>query len=67
MAEDIRWKGRKTGEMNSPSGERLTWKGTGHVASSEWMMRRRENHVDQKERGEWMTHGSRGKAEGRMK
>jgi hypothetical protein len=42
-------KERKMGEMNSPSGERLTWKGTGHVASdSEWMMRRRENHVDQR-------------------
>jgi hypothetical protein len=29
-------------------GERLTWKGAGHVASNEWMVRRREDHVDQR-------------------
>jgi hypothetical protein len=63
----VEGRGKKTGEMNSPSGERLTWKGTGHVASSEWMMRRRENHVDQRGEVEWRTHGSRGKAEGGMK
>ena len=28
------------GETNSPSGERLMWKGTGHVANSGWTMRR---------------------------
>jgi hypothetical protein len=26
--------------MDSLFGERLTWKGAGHVASGEWMMRR---------------------------
>jgi len=40
--------GRKTGGTNSPSGERMTWKGMGHVASSEWMVRKREDHVDQR-------------------
>jgi hypothetical protein len=54
--------GRKMGEMNSPSGERLMWKGTGHVAS----------RVDDEKKGGprgpkrgggWMTHGSTGKAE----
>jgi hypothetical protein len=34
--------------MNSPFGERLTWKGAGHVASNEWMVRRREDHADQR-------------------
>jgi hypothetical protein len=34
-------KGRKTGGMNSPTGERLTWKGAGHVARDEWVVRRR--------------------------
>jgi hypothetical protein len=42
-------KGRKMGGMFFPMGERLTWKGAGHVASSEWMVRKRENHADQKD------------------
>jgi hypothetical protein len=37
-------------EIGDAFGERLTWRETGHVASNEWMMRRREDHVD--ERGE---------------
>jgi hypothetical protein len=40
MAEDTQWRG-KAGETNSPSGERLMWKGTGRVAGNEWMVRRR--------------------------
>jgi hypothetical protein len=40
--------GRKTGDNELPSGERLTWKGTGHVASNEWMVRKREDHADQR-------------------
>jgi hypothetical protein len=29
-------------------GERLTWKGAGHMANDEWMMRRKEDHADQR-------------------
>jgi hypothetical protein len=32
-------KGRKTGGMNSPMGERLTWTGAVHVARDEWVVR----------------------------
>jgi hypothetical protein len=28
------------GGMNSPTGERLTWTGVGHVARDEWVVRR---------------------------
>jgi hypothetical protein len=45
MVEENRQTGGRQ-EIDSPSGERLTWKETGHVASSEWMMRRRKDHVD---------------------
>jgi hypothetical protein len=48
MAEDNRRKEGRWEIMNSPFGERLTWKGAGHVASNEWMVRRREDHVDQR-------------------
>jgi hypothetical protein len=48
MAEDIRQKGGRREIMNSPFGERLMWKGVGHMASGEWMMRRRVDHVDQR-------------------
>jgi hypothetical protein len=34
--------------MNSLFGERLTWKGAGHMESNEWMMRKREDHADQR-------------------
>ena len=47
MAEDIRWKGGRREIMNSPFGERLTWKGVGHVENDKWMMRREVDHVDQ--------------------
>ena len=47
MAKDIRQKGGRREIMNSPFGERLTWKGTGHMESNEWMVRRREDHTDQ--------------------
>jgi hypothetical protein len=50
MAEDIQVDGEKTGETNSPSGEKLMWKGTGHVAGNEWMVGRKESHEDQEER-----------------
>jgi hypothetical protein len=55
MTEDDPWRKtsggrRKTGGDDSPSGERLTLKEAGHVASNEWMVRRREDHVDQEER-----------------
>jgi hypothetical protein len=35
MAEDTQVDGEKTGETNSPSGERLMWKGTGRVAGND--------------------------------
>ena len=41
--------GKKAGGANSPSGERLTCEGTGHVAGNEWMVGRRENHAGQKD------------------
>jgi len=34
--------------MDSLFGERSTCEGTRHVAGNEWMVGRRENHVDQK-------------------
>jgi hypothetical protein len=49
---DTWWKKKVEGGrreiMDSLFGERLTWKGVGHVASNEWMMRRREDHADQR-------------------
>jgi len=48
MAEVIRQMGGRREIMNLPFGERLTWKGAGHVASNEWMVRRREDHADQR-------------------
>jgi hypothetical protein len=48
MAEDTQVDGEKTGETNSPSGERLMWKGTGRVAGNVWMVGRRESHADQR-------------------
>jgi hypothetical protein len=48
MAEDIRRKGGRRGVMNSLFGERLMWKGAGHMASDKWMMRRKEDHADQR-------------------
>jgi hypothetical protein len=47
MAEDNRWKGGRREIMSSPFGERLTWKGAGHVANDKWMMRREVDHADQ--------------------
>jgi hypothetical protein len=44
--EDTRIGGEKTGETISPSGERLSWRGTGRMAGSEWMVGRRESHAD---------------------
>ena len=46
MAEGNQVDRGKMGETSSPSGEKLMRKGTGHVASNEWMMRRREDHMD---------------------
>ena len=46
MAEDVRWKERKTREMNSPSGERLMWKRNGTRGQQRVDDDRRENHVD---------------------
>jgi hypothetical protein len=34
--------------MNSLFGERLMWKGVGHMVRNEWMIRRREDHADQR-------------------
>jgi hypothetical protein len=53
MTEDDSWRktpggGGRRELMDSPSGERLTWKEAGHVASNEWMVRRREDHADQR-------------------
>jgi hypothetical protein len=44
--KDIQVDGEKTGETNSPLGEKLMWKGTGHVAGNEWMVGRKESHED---------------------
>jgi hypothetical protein len=49
MAEDNRWKGEIREMIDSLFGGRLTWKGTGHMASNEWMVKRREDHADQRE------------------
>jgi hypothetical protein len=38
----------------------------GLVASNEWMMRRREDHADERGGGGKMTHGSRGKVDWNM-
>jgi hypothetical protein len=40
--------GRKMRDNGLTFGERLTWKGAGHMASNKWMMRRREDHADQR-------------------
>jgi hypothetical protein len=48
MAEDIRRKGGRREIMNSLFGERLMWKGAGHMANDKWMMRRKVDHVDQR-------------------
>ena len=47
MVKDNMRKGERQEVMNSLFGERLTWKGTGHMESNEWMVRRREDHTDQ--------------------
>jgi hypothetical protein len=48
VTEDDSWrKGGRREIMNLPFGERLTWKGAGHVANDEWMMRREVDHADQ--------------------
>jgi hypothetical protein len=46
MAEDNRRKGGRREIVGLLFGKRLTWKGAGHMASDEWMMRRKEGHVD---------------------
>jgi hypothetical protein len=48
MVEDNRWKGERQEMIDSLFGERLTWKGMGHMASNEWMVKRREDHADQR-------------------
>jgi hypothetical protein len=53
VTEDDTWRktsgGRgKTRDNELAFGERLTWKGAGHMASNKWMMRRREDHADQR-------------------
>jgi hypothetical protein len=48
MTEDIMRKGGRWEIVNLPFGERLTWKGAGHVASNEWMVRGGEDHADQR-------------------
>jgi hypothetical protein len=48
MAEDIRRKGGRREIMNSLFGERLMWKGVGHMENDKWMMRRKEDHADQR-------------------
>jgi hypothetical protein len=50
MAEDNGRKGERRKIMDSLFGERLTWEEAGHVASNEWMMRRREDHADREGR-----------------
>jgi hypothetical protein len=34
--------------MNSLLGERLMWRGVGHMAHDKWMTRRRVDHADQR-------------------
>ena len=46
MVEDTKIGGEKMGETTSPSGERLLWRGTGHMVGSEWMVGRRESHAN---------------------
>jgi hypothetical protein len=41
-------RGGRRGILDLLFGKRLTWKGAGHMASGKWMMRRREDHVDQR-------------------
>jgi hypothetical protein len=51
MVEDIRRKGGGKGSreiVNSLFGERLMWKGAGHMANNKWMMRRKVDHADQR-------------------
>jgi hypothetical protein len=46
--KDLRRKEGRREITNSPFGEGPTWKGAGHMSSSKWMMKRREDHVDQR-------------------
>jgi hypothetical protein len=48
--QQVKW--RKTRDNDSPFGERLTWKGAGHVANDKWMMRRRR--TTRTKEGRWM-------------
>jgi hypothetical protein len=40
--------GRKMRENELAFWWGLTWKGAGHMENDKWMMRRREDHVDQR-------------------
>jgi hypothetical protein len=48
MVENIRQKGGRREIMNSHFGERLMWKGAGHMANDKWMTRRKVDHTDQR-------------------
>jgi hypothetical protein len=66
MAEDIQVDGEKTGERTRLWVRNGCGKGAGHAAGNEWMVGKGEPRGPPR-RGEWMTHGSRGKAEERIK
>jgi hypothetical protein len=48
VAEDSQVDGVKTGEKDSPSGEKLMWKETGRVAENERIVERKESNADQR-------------------
>jgi hypothetical protein len=54
VTEDGSWRktsggrGERREIMNSLFGERLMWKGAGHMANDKWMMRRKVDHADQR-------------------
>jgi hypothetical protein len=48
MAKTTGGRGGRREIMDLLFSERLTWKGEGHMASDEWMMRRKEDHADQR-------------------
>jgi hypothetical protein len=67
MAEDNRRKGRKTRDnWTRLFGERLTWKGAGHMASGQVDDEKEGGPCGPKRGGGWMTHGSMRKVERKM-